>query len=454
MAGRTSAGVGVGVAITVLAVMCAALFVLTMVFYSQKEAAVRQVNTLEDANNTFIRSSEREMAPVREVVNQAKGKSAIAYLMESRSQMMKTAAGRPDMKMEEFEQQASQELNPGESLFGRIRTLKAEIDSLNRQVADANAAGAQARQDADTAIDRVKRIEDAGKTAQEELRAQVRDYQSRVDQYRLEIDRLANAMSDQLNRRTDDFKDRERTLASANAELQQKVLLLQDQLDRLRGVSDDVLMPKDEYALVDGQIIEIRPTAGEVVINLGRDDKVVLGQTFSVYRDGAALSPDLETGEYNDGKAVIEVIDIRPDTSRARIVRESRGNPIVRGDIIANPVYDPKKEYTFVVYGEFDANHDGMASRQETEELVALIKGWGGNVQDDLTGGIDFLILGRKPILPPQPGPGAPIEVLREYVRLQQMVARYDELFATAVATSIPVLNENRLYTLIGALPD
>jgi len=454
MAGRTSAGVGVGVAITVLAVMCAALFVLTMVFYSQKEAAVRQVNTLEDANNTFIRSSEREMAPVREVVNQAKGKSAIAYLMDSRSQMMKLATGRPDMKLEEFEQQAAAELSAGESLLGRIRSLKATIESLNRQVADANAAGAQARQDADTAIDRVKRIEDAGKAAQEELRAQVRDYQGRVDQYRLEIDRLANAMSDQLNKRTDDFKDRERTLASANAELQQKVLLLQDQLDRLRGVSDDVLMPKDEYALVDGQIIEIRPTAGEVVIDLGRDDKVVLGQTFSVYRDGASLSPDLDSGEYNEGKAVIEVIDIRPDTSRARIVRESRGNPIVRGDIIANPVYDPKKEYTFVVYGEFDANNDGMASRQETEELVALIKGWGGNVQGDLTGGIDFLILGRKPILPPQPGPGAPIEVLREYVRLQQMVARYDELFATAVATSIPVLNENRLYTLIGALPD
>jgi len=222
----------------------------------------------------------------------------------------------------------------------------------------------------------------------------------------------------------------------------------------LRGTSEDALKPKDEFALVDGNIIEIRPTAGEVVIDLGRRDKVVLGQTFSVYRDGADKSPDLDSGEYNDGKAVIEIVDIRPDTSRARIVRESRGNPIVRGDIIANPVYDPKKEYTFVVYGQFDANQDGMATSLETAELAALIQNWGGTVQDDLSGGVDFLVMGRKPLLPPQPGPGAPIEVLQEYVRLQRMVAKYDELFKTAVATSIPVLNENRLYTLIGAFPD
>lgn len=454
MAGRTSAGVGVGVAITVLAVLCAALFVLTMVFYSQKEAAVRQVNSLEDANNTFIRSDERELPVIREVVSRAGGRSAISYLMANEQELMKTVSGREDMQMEEFEQVAAQQLSTGQSLLGQLRAYQSQIADLERQVADAEASSQQAQQDADTAIDRVQLIEEEARRSQEDLQAQVRDYQDRVNQYRSEIDELGAQMSDQLANRTNDFRDRERTLSSTNAELHQQILLLQDQLARLRGVSDDALMPKNEYALVDGHIIEIRPTAGEVVIDLGRDDKVVLGQTFSVYRDGAALSPDLDTDEYNEGKAVIEVVDIGPDTARARIVRESRGNPIVRGDIIANPVYDPTKEYSFVVYGEFDANRDGMASRLETAELVALIEDWGGDVQDDLSGGVDFLILGRKPILPPQPGPNAPWEVLQEYVRLQQVVARYDELFETAVATSIPVLNENRLYTLIGALPD
>lgn len=454
MAGRTSAGVGVGVAITVLAVLCAALFVLTMVFYSQKEAAVRQVTTLEAANNTFVKSNERESASVREVINKARGKSAITYLMETNREMMKIASGRPDMSLEEFQQNSGGLLLAGESLQGKIRSLTSQIQDEQRKVADAMASSQQARQDADTAIARVKGIEQAGENARAELQAQVSDYQARVDQYRSQVDRLEGQMRSQLDRRTEDFQERERTLAAQNAKLQEELLLAIDQLDRLRGVSEDALKPKDEYALVDGNIIEIRPTAGEVVIDLGRQDKVVLGQTFSVYRDGAALSPDLDTGEYNEGKAVIEIVDIRPDTSRARIVRESRGNPIVRGDIIANPVYDPKKEYTFVVYGEFDANQDGLASRLETAELSALIKNWGGNVQDELTGGVDFLVMGRKPLLPPQPGPGAPIEVLQEYVRLQRMVARYDDLFKTAIATSIPVLNENRLYTLIGAFPD
>ena len=52
------------------------------------------------------------------------------------------------------------------------------------------------------------------------------------------------------------------------------------------------------------------------------------------------------------------------------------------------------------------------------------------------------------------PGPDAPWEVLQEYVRLQRIVKRYDELFDRAIASSIPVLNENRLYTLLGSIPD
>ncbi len=455
MAGRTSAGIGVGIAITVLAVLSAALFVLTMVFYSQKQAADREIAAARGRNDLFIRDVEREMPTVREVIQQARGKSAVAHLMEQQSLVMRTVSGRPDMSVTDMQTQAGALLSQGESLMGRIRSQASKIQELERQVANAEASRRSAQQDAQAEADRIGRIEREAQATIADLTSQIGDYQGRINMYRDNVDTLEVQMREQIERRTDSHTQRERALSERLSRLQTENALLQDQVASLRGVrSGDTLRPMAEEALVDGRVVEIRPGSNEVVISLGRQDKIQLGMTFSVYADASRLRPDPTTGEYNEGKAVVEVIDIDRDTSRARIVRESRGNPITRGDVIANPVYDPKKEYRFVVYGNFDVNRDGLATREEGEDLKSLIRSWGGIVQSDLTGGVDFLVLGQKPVLPPQPGPDAPLEVLQEYVRLQTVVSNYDQLFARAASTSIPVLNENRLYTLIGSIPD
>lgn len=44
--------------------------------------------------------------------------------------------------------------------------------------------------------------------------------------------------------------------------------------------------------------------------------------------------------------------------------------------------------------------------------------------------------------------------MIQEYNRLKLENQRYDELIDGAEATSIPLLNSNRLQTLIGAFPD
>jgi redox-sensitive bicupin YhaK (pirin superfamily) len=118
--------------------------------------------------------------------------------------------------------------------------------------------------------------------------------------------------------------------------------------------------------------------------------------------------------------------------------------------VIANALYDPRKVYTFLVYGNFDVNGDGRATAAEADQIRALIEGWGGKVVSDLSGNVDFLVLGQRPQVPPKPGAGQPIAVVQEFIRLDQAAQRYDTLFQQASATSIPVLNENRLYTLIG----
>ena len=186
-------------------------------------------------------------------------------------------------------------------------------------------------------------------------------------------------------------------------------------------------MPLSEEALVDGKINQVNPIDNEVMISIGRDQKAVLGMTFAVYDNATDIRLDNDTQEYPQGKAVVEIVRVERSFSRARIIESSAGNPIVRGDVIANAIYDPTKTYKFVVDGLFDTDHDGIASRFERDTLEALIESWGGTLVPEITGDVDFVVLGEKPILPPQPGPGAPVATIQEYVRLQQEIQRYDD---------------------------
>jgi len=43
--------------------------------------------------------------------------------------------------------------------------------------------------------------------------------------------------------------------------------------------------------------------------------------------------------------------------------------------------------------------------------------------------------------------------VMLRWIEQDRGVRRYDELFQRAGSTGIPVLNENRLYTLLGGVP-
>ena len=152
----------------------------------------------------------------------------------------------------------------------------------------------------------------------------------------------------------------------------------------------------------------VSPDGKQVVINVGSSQKVPLGITFAVYSEAKQIRVDDKTGEYKRGKAVIEVINVGGYTATCRVNAETKGSPVVKGDVVANAVYDPSKTYKFVVFGNFDTNGDGIATPLEKSDMVAMIEGWGGKVATELAGDIDFLVLGEKPILPPGPPPAAP----------------------------------------------
>lgn len=456
MAARTGASVGVAVTITVLGLLSVALFVTTMVFYGNAQRARNDLAQVRQDYADFISDSQREHAAVRAVLDAARreNRSVVEYLMQTRAELLQAVSGDQQMPMNTLRERLAQvEGAEAQSLFDLVAARNTEIARLTQRLQVAEAERRAAREQAEAEAQRVAQIEAAfnarGTSLQGEVGAIAQDrdlirerFGNTESRMASEIEQVQARLGAQLNERQ-----------SMIDQLQQENIALRDQLIRARAEGgDNRVMPLNEAALVDGRIDAVDTAANEVVLSIGRRNKVVLGMTFAVYSSPTDIRPDAD-GRYPRGKAVVEVVRIEDGFSRARVVETSEGNPIIRGDVIANAVYDPNKTYKFVVDGLFDVNGDGRATRFERDELAALIERWGGAVVNEVTGDVDFIVLGAQPVLPPAPPPGAPIAVVNEYNRLAREIQRYNELLDAAEATSIPLLNANRLQTLIGDFP-
>lgn len=454
MAARSGSGTGMAVAVAILGVFTLGLFITTVIFISKTNATRREYATLQQEVRDYIRDDERQNDRITQIraAAAAEGKSVVGYLNDSIKTAMRITTGDESGTIADLSRRVSsiQGADAG-GLLAVLRDRDLQIANLQKRAQDAEDARNRAQADLQNSVKRVAELEEAQRRALQAINDDVTVTMDEVDKYREDFNQAKAAMEQRVQRIEEQARIREAELTGQIRELQQQAAIATDTIkklqEQLRGKS---FKPGDEFALVDGEVIGVDTASGQYFLSLGAKDRVTLGMTFEVYPDAGTIRPDEVTGEYPAGKATLEIIRIEDASSVARVVREKRGNPIVRGDVVANPIYDPKKVYKFLIYGNFDANRDGVYTPQEQAEIEAMIRAWGGQVVDSLSGDIDFLVLGSKPVLPPAPPSTAPVAVVDEYVRLRRVVQEYDRLFEQAQATAIPVLNENRLRTLLG----
>lgn len=457
MAARTSTSIGVGVTITLLLVVCLSLFILMIVFLSKYQATNRLLTEHTAETESFIRTAERQRDDVRRVreMAQRQGKSVVGFMNDSWQSAMQRVTGTRTHSVEDFNRALERIDGASTSnLVAIIRNRESELAELNSRLQAAERDRSTALADRANEAARVRTITEQHQRTIATLNADIDRYRDEVSNYRNQVNEAKLFMTGEVEKIRDRAASVEAALNDRIRRLESDNLQLVDRLSKLQTErTRDLLKPTSEHALVDGSIIGLNPAGGSVTIDRGRRDKVILGMSFAVYSDATAIRPHPETGEYPPGKATIEVTHVGETSSTARIISETRGNPIVRGDVIANAIYDPNKVYSFLVFGNFDANGDGNATPAEAADVQAMIEAWGGRTVNELTGDVDFLVLGQRPVLPPRPGVGAPWPVVEEFMRLDSIVQRYDTLWDQAVSTNLPVLNENRLYTLIGRTP-
>lgn len=471
MAGRGGAGVGVVVTISILSILSLGLFISTIIFYGNLNKMRGELASAEQSLGEYINAQERQDPQIAVLAQAARDnrQTVVGYLHDSLRRAMETIEGSgrgtydqmvgrlQNVNLPGVAQATGASGNPPLSELIRGTPMKQlltqandHISRLDSQLTDAQRSKQTAEADLTNELERVRNLMDSHEATLAQINEELAGYRAEVEAYRAGTQQAEGDMQTRLARLQQDYGNRETQLVDRINELEQESAQLREQLDKLRSAAkDELFQGSPEESLVDGRVIGADPAERTATIDLGRRDKIRVGMTFAVFEEASAIRPD-ESGSYPRGKASLEVIRIDDISATCRVIGERAGNPVVRGDVIANAVYDPSKVYTFLVFGNFDANRDGIATAGERAGVSATIEDWGGKVTDELTGAVDFLVLGARPTLPPEPPINAPIAIVEQYVQAQQVIARYDRLFEQAAATSIPILNENRLRTLIG----
>jgi hypothetical protein len=321
----------------------------------------------------------------------------------------------------------------------QIAQLKTELDTTAAQVTAAKKqqeemAAATAKAVAEARADATKAASEAG-TDRSAKAEQVEALETARAAERAKAIADAEALRTQIAEKDGAIK-----------KLQKDTDLIRKRLANLRGnVSNAVITQSD------GIIIRL-PGDNLAYINLGAGDQIAPGLTFEVYdkADGVP-APANDAAELPQGKASLEVLRVGSTSSECRIVRQTPGEQLTEGDLIANLVYDRNTKYAFFVYGNFDLDHNNIATTADANVIKQLITQWGGKISDKVNVSTDFVVLGVEPVVP-----AFTTEELEDPVNKKKLEdaqaeqVAYQDILQTAGELNIPVMNQNRFLYYVG----
>ncbi len=319
----------------------------------------------------------------------------------------------------------------------QLAAVTAERDGLQKQVAGMTAA---ARENDAQFAQATERFEARVRELEQAVASNRQKWDADVEQLRKQLTSAAEKAGQQLAAE----REQAENLRKKAADMQQRLDQLVAQLASARPQADRLSV----LQISDGSVV--RAVAGQDIayISIGRSDNVRPGMTFSVYSRIRGIPAD------GRGKAALRVSHVFDTTSECAIVDSTVGDPILEGDIIANPVYDKHRKYRFLVTGDFDLDFDGRVDDPGGEKLRQLIRAMGGEVAEAVDTETDFVVAGSRPA---QQTAVAAAEVqegqtaaLPSAERLEADRQAFDRIVQDARGLSVPILTRTQFLHFMG----
>ena len=243
-------------------------------------------------------------------------------------------------------------------------TLRTRIESLEGELTSARASLAS--------------VEGAKDATITQLRGQLADEQQSAQQRQSELEDRLGGVQGQLADRDAELRTLRSEVSDKERNWDQERKVAEGQIVNLQNTAR---FATEEFANnPDGEIIDVSTRLPYGWINIGSNQRLTRGMTFRI--EGG---PPGRTALKGWGK-VITVEANRAEIEISNLT--NRYDPIVKGDVIINPLYDPVGGRNAVLAGSFSGSWSHS-------ELVTLLGNVGINVQDAIDETTHFLIVGN-----------------------------------------------------------
>jgi len=266
------------------------------------------------------------------------------------------------------------------------------IEDLARHAASTAVARAQEIDQKEAQITELKgqvsAKEKAIDTTRQELQRQIDEERSRArDQATNDAARVKN-LEDQLNQKITAAKEAADRLTAAQEAAEREKSDAQKKYDLVAAKNADLaakLAFTREAPTSKGEVIEVSDALPIAYINLGDGDRLVAGMRFEVV--------DYDSNQKFRSKGWAEVTKIvSGKMSEVRLESRYTTLPISRGDMLLNPLFDPKGTRKAVLVGQFPISAGGRKG------VEARLKDLGIAVGEKVDTTTDYLILGAPEV--------------------------------------------------------
>jgi hypothetical protein len=453
-------------AVTVLLALAA---VAIVVLYINFEKQTRTVEELQQQNNEVINSRQWSSRGAMIGAKSAQ-KTYIGLLLDYLDDMASAILGAPkgdtsaEVKVQSVNKKIAdfmatvKDAHPDiavvdvktAGLLGTMARMKDKLDSQSTTIAYLQEQLTQAQQIRDKTIEvSNQKVQDI--TAERDSLAQhAQEVQDGYDQLKALMQKSADeqvqTLLTDLENERDKSSNLNQQLLKTEAELKVASQMLRDTRDQLAEFTGQ---PDREPQIrqPDGEILLVDEYSKIVHINIGSEQHVYPGLTFSVYEQNVPIPKD------GKGKGEIKVFNIAKNMSTARIVKSDPMNPILKGDVVANLVWSKDKPNIFVVSGDFDLDGNETNDPEADNKIKALIENWGGKIEEAVSVNTTFVVLGTSPIVLERPTyDQLAIDPLAmdKYEASLKRLEDYKQVLKQAQALNIPILNYDRFLYLIG----
>jgi outer membrane murein-binding lipoprotein Lpp len=420
----------------ILTVLAAALAV---VFYMQgdkeEQRNVEQAKEIRELKSD-VQTLRKDKAQLAEMILGVTGQNAsVEQINKDFEQLMQLEA----LEGENYISLAA----PLRDLNEQIASREARIKELEGQVSSLR-SDLQARSDAfDKARAKIKgeleavqaRLEATEARQSKALAEREKEHQKTVEQLRDDLN--------EKNKRISVLSEEKKDL---DLKIQEKDATIEELRRRIAKMKPETSPGELLLREADGKVVLARPEEKLCYINLGREDNIKPGLTFSVY------SPQTGVPESGEPIAKLQVVAVGEKTSQCRITQVNKGEAVTQGALVANMIYGGTRGYAFFVDGAFDLYGDGRPDPMAARQVRKLIEDFGGKVVDSIDIGTDFAVLGSPPPLPPKPEEGD-VDAWPVYNRKLQEYNEYRESVRAATAMNVPILDTERFLALSGYVP-